>query len=296
MRATLSGGTADAFVTEGDLNIAADGVGHIKFDIWFSPTFDATADDTVHLYEAQGAANAIQAVVGFRYVAATDVINFGIGELAPTSFGAEPIKRGVWYTLEAVIELDDGASNDGTIDLYVTEIGQRASTTVHCTQVASLDQIAVTHGVLGVQNHLATTTGVILFDHFVADDARIYPRTELFPYTKLLTKSDNVFIGAGYIIQADLLSGAATNNVLTIYDTDEAIVTDASNILLELKNTVNNEVVSPADIPKGGYHCHRGCSVVITGTNPRALVKIDRAPAYGSYAAIRNHGLKARSV
>jgi hypothetical protein len=49
LRLTLSGGTADATLTEGDLNIAANTLSWFGFGIWFSPTFTATADDTVNM-------------------------------------------------------------------------------------------------------------------------------------------------------------------------------------------------------------------------------------------------------
>lgn len=289
MRATLSGGTADAFVQEGDMNIAADGTAHVKFDIYFSPTFDATADDTVNVLELQETGNAAQVTFGFRYVASTDVINFGIGKAAPTSFGSENIERNRWYTVEIAATLDDGGSNDGTIDLYVTKIGEKAAEVVHATQVASLDQSAVTHGVLGVQDHLATTTGVILFDNLVMDDARVYPRTEEFPREKLLTKSGAVFVGAGEVSTLELLSGAGTDNALTVYDTSVADTNDASNIVAEVKNTANNELV-PKDLTGGNIKVRRGCYVALSGTNPRALIKITRAGGYGSYANVRDYG------
>ncbi len=287
LRALLAGGTADAFLTENSIDIAAAGTAHVAFNVWFSDDFDATADDTVHLFELQGAANAIQGVVGFRYVAATDIINIGIGELAPTSFSALEIKKGKWYTLELAVTLDDGGSNDGTLDIYITEDRSPYQTTVSASQVASLDQIAVTHGVLGIQNHLATTTGTILFDRFVVDDARIYPQTDRFKETVTLTQSSHVFVGPGTVCNATLLSGAGTDNILQIYDTNTADTTDASNVALELKNTANNETVDPAGVP---VDIIRGCYVSLTGTNPRA--KIEFKTAMNSVANIRRYGVR----
>lgn len=289
LRCVLAGGTADAFLEEGDLNIAAAGTAHAAFNVWFSPDFDATADDTVHLFELQGAADAIQAVVGFRYVAATDVINIGMGELAPTSFSGIEIKKGVWYTVELAVTLDDGVSDDGTLDIYITEEGSPAATVVSATQVASLDQVAVTHGVIGVQNHLATTTGTILIDRFVFDDARIYPATDRFKTTKTLTQSGHVFVGPGKVLNATLLSGAGTDNVLKIFDTDVADTNDFSNVALELKNTANNETVDPAGVP---VDIIRGCYAQLTGTNPRA--KIEFCTALNSVANIRRYGLRRK--
>lgn len=290
MRLILSGGTADAFVTEGDINITDTDTGYFKFDIWFSPDFAATANDTFAFLELVG--SAITGSIGAKITATSDLIQLGIGSAAtgtaPTAFMTGGIERNKWYTVEGAFNIETNAS--GTADLFVTKIGDASRATADAS-LASVTNVAVTSGTLGIQDHLATTTGTILIDNFVMDDARIYPRTDLFQYTRVLTKSDNVFVGAGSIDLLELLSGAGTNNVLAVYDTENAVVTDASNIVFELKNTVNNERV-PATLGGKCLRFRRGCSVVLTGTNPRALVKIERAPGYGSFAAIRNHGLK----
>lgn len=284
MRAQLTGGTADAFVTEGDIDIAAGVNRFVKFDIWFSDDFTGTADDTFHLFEAQSTGPAIEATMGARIVASTNVINLGIGEVAPTVFGALAIERGKWYTVELDITLDSGGPNDGTIDMYVTREGDSAASAVHVSQVGSLNQAAVIQGVLGIQNHLATTTGTILFDNYVFDDARVYPKVDRFSETVMLTKSGHVFVGPGIVENVSLLSGAGTDNVLSVFDTDSGNTNDASNVVIELKNTANNEIVDPAGAP---VSMRRGAYVQLSGTNPRALVKISRVDAFGSAAAIR---------
>lgn len=294
MRAVLSGGTADAFVTEGDINIADTATSYFKFDVWFSPDFAATADDTFALFELVG--SAITGSIGAKITATTDAIQLGIGSAAtgtaPSQFMANAIDKGVWYTVEGAFNIETNAS--GTAALYVTKIGERSRETADAS-LASVTNVAVTSGTFGLQDHLATTTGTILYDNFVQDDARVYPRTELFPRTKLLTKSDNVFVGHGHIDRLELLSGAGTDNVLTVYDTDDANIADKSNIVAELKNTANSELVT-AEIHEEPLHLDRGCSIVLAGTNPRALVRVVKAPSYGSFAAMRNHGLKTRSA
>lgn len=283
MRATLSGGTADAFVLEGDIDIAADANRFIRFMLWISPDFTGSANDTIHLLELQSSGPVIEAVFGLRIVAATNVINFGIGETAPTSFGSLEIERGKWYSVELDITLDDGGSNDGTIDLYVTPEDEHSATAVHATQVASLDQAAVIQGVLGVQNHLATTTGTILFDQVVFDDTRVYAIKDRYKQTQLLTKSAHVFVGTGEICHVELLPGAGTDCVLSIYDTNTADTTDADKLTMELKNTANNQYV-PSDLKR----CiTRGCYVTLAGTNPRALITFTKTPAYGSPGMLR---------
>jgi len=287
LRAALAGGTNDAYVLEGDINIATSANNFFRFYVWLSPDFTATADDTVNLFEAQQTSNAAEVTFGLRVVAATEVINFGIGETAPTSWGTPAIERGVWYCIEIDATIDTGG-NDGTIDLYVTKEGDRPATSVFATQVASLTQGAVTHGVLGPQGHLATTTGTILFDEFVHDDARIYPIESRYGEYLLMSESGHAFVGPGTIDNISLLSGAGTDNVVSVYDTDESDTNDASNIVTELKNTANNELVDPAGMP---VDLKRGAYVNLSGTNPRALLKLKNVIAF-STAMVRNIGIR----
>jgi len=291
MRVTLSGGTADANVDANALDIAANTTSFFKFSLWISPTFTGTADDTINLFELQNASNVAEATFGLRIVAATNTINFGIGETAPTSFGTAAIERGKWHTIELQVHLDDGGSNDGTIDLYVTPEETVAATVVHATQVATLDQAAVTHGHLGVQDHLATTTGVLLFDEFVQDDTRLYAVIDRFKETILLTKSGHAFVGHGEIDNISLLSGAGTDNVLSVFDTSTANTLDANNVPIELKNTANNEIVDPAGTP---VEIIRGAYIRLAGTNPRAIVKMFNVESLGSSSAMRRTGRRTR--
>lgn len=291
MRAMLSGGTADAFVEEGDMNIAADGAAYVAFNVMFSSDFDATANDTVHLFELQGAADAIQAVVGFRYVAATDVINIGFGELTPTGFSTMEIQKNTWYTIELAVTLDDGASNDGTLDLYITRVGDAAASSVSATQIASLDQIAVTHGVLGVLNQLATTTGSILFDRFIMDDARVYPNGR-YNYNQVFTTSGHAFVGPGWIDSAALLTDEASNS-MKVWDTDTANTDDLQGFVLEF------DIDGNYTASVGHVYFQHGCYVELSGTDPRGQVTITlnsdvpgvHGPKYFNDALVRLHGV-----
>lgn len=290
MRVQLTGGTADAFVTEGAIDIALDTNRFVLFAIWISPDFTATADDTINILELQSTGPVVEVTFGLRVVAATNAINFGIGETAPTSFGSIDIERGVWYFVELDITLDDGASDDGTIDLYVTKEDDKASTTVHATQVSDLDQAAVIQGVLGVQNQLATTTGTILFDHFQFDDTRLDAVRDRFRQTHNLTKSGHVFVGPGAIDHLSITSGAGSDNVVTLYDTDEGS-TSFYKTTIRLSNTANNETLIsdlPVDVTKG-------CYAELSGTNPRAIVKFSKTSAYGSPGAIRGFAKRGQT-
>jgi hypothetical protein len=160
--------------------------------------------------------------------------------------------------------------------------------------LASHPSAAVTDGVLGTQNTLSTTTGVLLFDQFVFDELQVYGFQRRFPETILCTKSQHIFVGNGRIDNVTLLSGDTTvNNQVKIYNTDTADTNDASHIVAELRNTAVKEIVDPAGMP---VRVTRGAFVQITGTvetgGPRALVQIGAAQGWGSEGAIRNYAAK----
>lgn len=52
----LTGGTADSVLVEGDLDVGDGVTRYFKWDMWFSPDFDATADDTVAFLELKATA------------------------------------------------------------------------------------------------------------------------------------------------------------------------------------------------------------------------------------------------
>ena len=286
LRAVLSGGTADAYVLEGDINISLAANNFFAFNVWFSTDFTGTADDTINLFEAISVSGVAEVTVSARIVAATNVINLGIGKTVATSWSAYEIERGKWYTVE--IDTTPATSAAGVIDLYLTKEEQPASASVAATQVGSLTNLAVTDGTLGIQDHLATTTGTILFDRFIQDDVRIYPETDRFTTVKTLTQSGHIFVGPGKVCNATLLSGAGTDCVLEIFDTDTANSNDHDSSKLELHNTANSETVDPAGVP---FDVIRGCYVKLTGTNPRAKVQFKSAVS-GSVGTIRGYGRK----
>jgi hypothetical protein len=280
LRTALTGGTADAFLVEADVNIALNALNYFHFNIWFSPDFDATLDDTVNVLELVNSCAVAEATFGFRYDASEDTIELGIGETAPTSFGVG-IKRGVWYTVELTVEIDAGGGNDGTIDIRITEENHPYNSVVYATQVASLDQAAVTDARLGVQDHLATTTGVILIDNFIHDDGQVFP-SRRFPTEYTAQATEHAFVGQG-LIDVELISGAGTDNTLSLYDTDRQEDDGLGNRIDYIANLTNNEIVpsrGPMEVRKGAY-------IVLAGTNPQVKVRISRASAYNP-AAMRS--------
>ena len=273
----VMGDTNDHTLIEGDIDVADTVTRYSSFMLYIGADVDATANDTWAIYEVQGTANAIENSIGFRYTAATDVLDIGVGNVAPTAFYT--INKGFWYHVELVSVIQTGGT--GTATLWIDGASVASVTT--------LTNTAVLRGVLGTQDTLSTTSGTLLFKDFKFDDAQIYPPSIRFPTSPLLTKSAHVFVGPGRINSARLLSGAATDNVLSIYDTDVGSTLDASKVVLELKNTANSQLVASQN--KRPVHIRRGCYVDLSGTNPRAQIDFG-ATAYGSDGAIRTYAMK----
>lgn len=263
-RIVPAGGTNDATLTEADINIADTVTSHFRFSVWFSPDFDATADDTFALLELKGAAAVVTGSIGARYVAATDVINMGIGSSAtgtvPSQFASFDMSRNTWYTIEATFDIETNGS--GTADLFITKEGDAAQTTADAS-LTSVTNIAVTDGVFGLQDHLATTTGTILLDDFVQDDARVFPRLR-FPRDPVFTTSGHAFIGPGSIDGAALLTTGGSN-VMRLWDSDIADTNATQSFKVEMDQDRQTSFAGPLKFNKG-------CYVQLSGTNPRGQV------------------------
>lgn len=281
LRIALAGGTNDATLTEGDIDIADAATRWFRFYLYLAPNFTATADDTLNLFELQQAAGTIECALGLRITAATGAIEIGIGDgIAPTSFATSTLSRNRWYAIELRALISTGGA--GTLDLYVDGSASLVA-------LSSLtNAAAVGQGVLGVQNQLATTTGTILMDQFVMDDLQVYPIRRRWPSQVTFTQSGHAFVGSGIVDSLELLSGAATDNIATLYDTDAANVNDAQGFALQLNNTANSEVLPSGDLSNRRFE--RGCYVQLTGTNPRATLTLLRASGYWSPAAVRRLG------
>jgi hypothetical protein len=263
-RVALTGGTADAFVNSTSITQNTGVTQYYRFAIWFSPTFTATADDTWHILELQGAANAVTSVIGARIVAATNVINLGIGgttsAAVPTVFTTMPILRGVWYTVEAKILIVTGGTT-GTMDLYVTRDGQTAPGNASpdaTIATGTIQNIAVTSASFGVRNQLATTTGVYLLDALIVDDGRVYP-AQRYQVNPVLTTSGHAFVGPGWIAGAAILQG--TTGVMTLFDTDSGDTTSSQSYTDYFDSTHQTSI-------GGNIYFQHGCYVQLSGTNP----------------------------
>lgn len=271
-----TGDTNDHTVTAGAMDIADQGTAYFRWYMYVSRNFTATADDTFNIFELQQAGGTVEESIGMRITAATNLLEIGAGDgTAPTSFAEFP--RGKWVCVE--VQAKVSTTGAGLVTIFLDE-----------TQVVSVTSItqaaAVGQGVLGTQDTLSTTTGVILIDEMVMDDARIYGLPIRFPEEVYMTKTGHAFVGSGTIENVTLMSGVGTDNVVQIFDTDVNNTNHTGRMKLELKNIANNETVDPAGVP---VRVQRGAYVVLTGTNPRAILKLSHCQAYGSEGVIRQH-------
>lgn len=278
MRVNLAndGTPADAYVQEtGSWDTGADGTIFFRFQFWISRDLVMANNDEFALFQLWSGASTVEGGVYVNFTTANG-FRVGVGETSASQL--KPLTLGQWHTMEIGFNIDAGGGNDGTIDAWLDNAAY--------TQITGLDQAAITSGVLGVLSQDAgTTTGVVLFDEVIADDARIFPPVERFQDTILMTTSGHVFVGEG-TFDVTLLSGAATDCVASVFDTDLAYTSDASNLVVELKNIAANESVP--DYPR---RVQRGCYVSLSGTNPRALVTLRKVMHYSS-GAMRGYGLR----
>jgi hypothetical protein len=274
------GDTNDHTLIEGDIDIADAGTAYTRFYLFASSDVTASADDTFNIYELQQAAGTNEMVLGMRITAATNLLEIGIGDAAaPTSFVTFPRNR--WVNVELLATPSTGGA--GVLTLFLDEL--QVATLTSLTQAA-----AIGRGVLGTQDTLSTTTGTLYFDQFIFDDLRIYGIPIRYPEELYMTKTGHAFVGAGKVINASLLSGGGTDNVLQIFDTDVNNTNHMGRMKLELKNVANNDIVDPAGVP---LTVQRGCYVVLTGTGPaRAMIQIGSAQGYYSQGRIKQHGAK----
>lgn len=279
MRVQMNATTASQGVVEGDVDIADQGTDWFRFYLFAHSSVTATADDVFSIFELQQAGGATtECTLGMRITAATNLLEIGIGDgTAPSSYVEFP--RGRWVCVEWKVKVATGGS--GTQDLYLDGSGSLIALT-SLTNSAAVGTCA-----FGTKNTLSTTAGTLLFDEFAMDDARLGAIVDRRRESMYLTKTGHAFVGPGKIDRLSLQAGAATDNTITIYDTDTGYTTDATNVVYLGGNTVSSEA-KDFDL----HHCvevKRGAYVVLAGTNPRAIVGF-RAPMSMSDGVMRNYG------
>lgn len=281
MRVSM-GDTNNHHVTSTSIAASAGATTWFRWMLFVGSDVRATVNEGWNIFEIRSGATT-ESVVALRINdQATQAVEIGIGTLGFTNAAPAPLERDRWYQIEVRAVIDSGVGNDGTFTLYV-DGAQAASRTGE-------DQGAIDSAILGTIGTLSTTTGTLLFDAFVQDDTRVYPITDRFAPTVTMTKSAHLFVGPGRIENLALLPGAATDNIVTVYDTDRANTNDHRKIKAVLRNVANSELT---DLAAGPITVTRGAYVTLEGTNPRAVASGIGGIAY-SAAGMRRYGQMAR--
>lgn len=269
------GDTNDHTLTEGDCNIADGSTAWVRFALYVSKDFAATADDIFNIYEWQSAGAVVEAVISLQITATTDVVEIAAADGTEASSGWTYLSKGVWHVIEAMLTASTGSA--GVLDLYVD--GARVQ------NLTSQDHAgAITDGIFGTQGTLSTTNaGYLLFDEFAFDDTRL-GITHRFHTHRLITKSSFLFVGPGRIDNIKLVDGGSGDVIVQLYDTD-VYSASLTPIWTDRTNTANTNV-DAADVP---IAFNRGCLAIISGTLPGAILNIGRAVGWGSDGAIRTY-------
>jgi len=260
-------GTATSDIQEDDgLDIGADASLHIWFPILVAENF--TLSDTNKVIVLALRASSTDEVV-FGIERDGDDYKFFAGETTSTNSIAFNRSNGIWHQIELSIKIDDGGSNDGTIDFYVdgAQVG---------SQIASLDQGVITVARFGaVSGTDSGDTGTILLGGIIADDARVYPRERFGVDTFWVTGDINAFVGP-CTIDSVSLTGTGTDTVMTILDTDVYSSTGISfsrEPVVYVRNVVANDLAPGQNLP---VQVKKGVYVQLAGTNPQAWVSLKR--------------------
>jgi hypothetical protein len=265
---TLAGGTADAYLQEDDLyDLAAAGILHLRFMVYVKGLVMA-ASDRFTIFSVQSAGPTDEMTVSILNDAG--VLRWVAAETGATAVGSgrtAPLVQDQWHTVELSLTVDSGAGNDGTAAFFLDgyPVG---------TPITALDQGAIIQARLGaIGIDAGTTAGHLLFDHVVADDTRVFPPGDRFGQSRLATKSSHLFVGPGQLQSVTLLAGAATDNALICYDTDEANTNAPSRMIVpELRNAQGASDTVTYHVSAGAGLFQRGCYVALSGTNPRAVI------------------------
>lgn len=282
MRIDAPANTADHTLSEADIDAAASATIWTRFMLYVSTNFAATADDIFNIYELQSAGAVVEGAISLRITGATDVVEIGIGETEAATFPAV-VTKGEWHQIELRALIDSGVPNDGVLELFLD--GASIQT------ISSLDQAAITDGVLGTQNTLATTdTGFLLFDEFVADNTRA-AITQRFHTHRIIGDDAFLFVGSGQLDNIKILDGGSGDVIMELYDTD--VYTASLEPKWRGRTTTANVDVDAADVP---IMFQRGCLARFpAGTLPGGQFAIGRAVAWGSDGAIRTHASKRQA-
>lgn len=274
--------TNDAYLQEtGSWDLTA-GTDEIHVRLRFALSRDIVMADTNEfaLLQFWSATSTVEAGLYVNYTTANGY-RLGIGEASASQF--KSITPGVWYEVE--LDFDPAGASASELNWY---LDGKAGTAV--TGFTSADITSAVVGVIG--QDAGTTQGHVEIDEVIAETGsgnRIYHTADRFPETLHIEKSTHLFVGFGIIDMLALNSGGETDNVATLYDTDEADSNTHAPKAIIQNISANESPVESATFP---VRVTRGAYLSLSGTNPRATVLLRHAVGYHSDGNIRHHALR----
>ncbi len=270
----------DHTVTEGDMNIADGATAWVRFALYISTTFTATANDIFNIFEWQQAGGTPESVISMQITAATDVVDIGIADGTESStFQITGVEKGVWHVIEATMTVSTGSA--GVLDLYMD--GHRYANLTGLTHAA-----AVGTAVLGTQNTASTTdVGFLLFDAFAFDNLRIGISDRYSPQRFVTSASGEcIFVGPGAVDEVKIIDGGSGDVQLELYDSD------VYHESLEPKWRGRTAANDTDEVEYPTLSFSRGCFARFNaGTLPGAMIHITRAGTL-SEGAMRNYAVR----
>jgi hypothetical protein len=174
-------------------------------------------------------------------------------------YGALPI--GEWVCIEAV-------ATTTNMQTYVNGGANGAP----LAGLASPGVTLVTLGTLGID--AGTTQGYVAFDQLVVDDTRVYPFPERYPQIIQVTSSGVVIPGSGRYERFNLIAGHASDNIISLYDSDVAGQGPETLLAPTLTSELANRDFHVSK--RAGYFTY-GLKVLMTGTAPQAMIVLGHA-------------------
>ena len=257
MHIDLSGGTNDAYLQEGAIDIADGATRYLSFYLNVPSALTMANTDLFTIFSFQSSGPADDGVIFLNDNSGT--LRLGINETASTS-SAQMINLplGQWNLIEAAVAAD---GSSGTLDLYMngSQVG---------SQIGSLNIAAIIQGRMGaIGIDSGSTAGHLYFDEVIFDDARTYGHRERFPgKTYWVTHSQHTHIGPGRARVS--ITGTSTDAQAVLYDTDNANNALPPASMISTVRTATDELSRSIDV-----QFNRGLYVETSGTNTQVFVE-----------------------
>ena len=268
MRVNLGKNSTDAYVSE-TVSWAADSTNYMRFEFMVGEDVQVGNDgDLVDIMALDASGN--EGAICLSRIEPAGLV-LGVRDTSGSVTDYLSVEPGDWVCIEAQVDVDNAANNDGSIIVWIGNDRLKLS---------NLDQAAITAVRFGAMNQTGDFTGHIYFDEIVFDDARLYPdyaphNLRLDGETMAFFKSGFAFVGKGHILGAQLIAGNGTDCVLQIYDTDD--VNYSESMKKEHLATASGTPVAYSQAMAGGgylFNVDHGCYVALSGTNPQALIRL----------------------